>query len=222
MIKLSYLLFLLLMFTSCGTDYSDNHENSSQSISSDLYSSIEIKNSSLDIGWGEEISQSVFDNFSDPDLLPLQSIIIDTGDLSALGCENFNSLEIDQKKIFFIVFLGAVTELESDFNTNDETYDKYHKNTNIGFLQIDRHSAGRHAPNIASNFSDDDLKDPKVNLHVGVYILKNQISGKWRDDVRGRLFPEKTYYWEVLNQKHRSKFISSFKNNLDLLPFCEE
>jgi hypothetical protein len=226
--KFIYLSLSLMVLSSCGHRNSNKQSDSSQNISPDpLFSSpIERNNFSLDLnigGWSRDTTQSLFENFSDPDLQSLLSTNLDARELSILGCKNFNLLDVDQKKIFLIVFIAAIADLESDFDTNDETYDKYHKNINVGLLQIDIASAKRHAPGlIFSSFSNEDLKDQKLNLHIGAYILKNQISGKWREDARGRLFPNRTYYWEVLNQRNRFKFMKAFKNNLEFLTFCHE
>jgi hypothetical protein len=72
------------------------------------------------------------------------------------------------------------------------------------------------------DINDEDLKDSSINLNIGTFILRNQIQGKFRSDVKSRLFPLRSYYWEVLNLKKRSRVIASFKNNKANLPFCLE
>lgn len=222
-----YLSIILLSIASCGSKNKNHIEAFSTIVSADAtvdsLSAVEIKTSSFTTAWGPETTQTLFENLSAPELSLLFTSFISQKDLDYLNCTNFNSLPIDHKKIFYIVFMAAIAERESSFDPEEETYDYKHKNTNIGLLQIDRESARRHAPEIVEiDITDENLKERNTNLLIGAFILKNQINGKWRPSIQGRLFPENSYYWEVLNYKYRGRVLESFNNNKFNLPFCKD
>lgn len=211
-------LFICLIFIQNSFAEIDSSNNASD----DLEDIIIYKNSGQKI-WGEELTSIFFEKLSPPSLESLFTIPIASEDLELLGCSNFNTLTDDQKKAFYIVFFAAIAERESDFKADDETFDRGHFNTNIGLFQIDKNSAIRHAFKIVGkNVSKKDLKNPITNFMVGTYILKNQLEGNYREDTTGRLFPDKHFYWEVLGQRKREKFLKSFNNNRMNLPFCED
>lgn len=221
--KTILLISLLSLFVSCGKSNSTSSSGAIRIISSSFFDTFSIKKNSSQQGWDSSVSASLYESMKDPALVSLFDTIISEDDLKVLKCSNFNSLTIDEKSLFYIVFMSSITKLESGFDTNNMTYDPTHRNWNVGLLQIDRHSALRHAPEItASSVSDDDLKNEEFNLHIGLYILKNQINGKYRPEIRGKLLPSSSYYWEVLNASYRAKFLKAYFNNYDLLSFCQE
>ena len=69
------------------------------------------------------------------------------------------------------------------------------------------------------DINEEDLKDPHLNLHVGAYILKNQLTGKLISGAKDKIFT--VYYWEVLHAKYQQRVISSFLKFKSEVPFCE-
>jgi hypothetical protein len=214
---------ILILIASCGSGGSGAGGNGGNAIiDSAMLDSVEIRTSASELAWSSEVTKTLFNNLGDTSLQSLFTTTVNEDDAKLVGCSNFNILSQDQKKIFYIVFLAAIAERESDFDPKNETYDPAHGNVNIGLLQIDTESAKRHASEIVDDINDEDLKDSSINLNIGTFILRNQIQGKFRSDVKSRLFPLRSYYWEVLNLKKRSRVIASFKNNKANLPFCLE
>ena len=212
-----YLVFILLL-TSCGSDNKISPATQNAIVVNDAYwSSFSIRNTSNQEVLSPLINQNLFDELALSSLSSLFNSHLDVNDLQHLKCSNFNQLDTTQKKLFYVVFLASIAERESDFNPADQT------GSNIGLLQIDPASAVRHAREIVGDrVTINELSVPETNLSIGAFILKNQISGKWKPDVAGRLFPDDIYYWEVLNSKYRNRVIKSFLNNRSNLPFCNE
>ena len=213
---LIYALFLSLV--SCGSDNKNATDTQDQIVVNSAYwNTFTIRNTSNVEVFSPAINQSLYQELSLNSLSPLMNTNLELDDLKLLKCSNFNELNSTQKKLFYVVFLASIAERESDFDPTNET------GTNIGLLQIDRASAVRHASEIVGDqITKDELTDPETNLSVGSFILKNQISGKWKTAASGRLFPDEIYYWEVLNSKYRGRVIKSFLNNRNNLPFCLE
>jgi hypothetical protein len=180
--------------------------------------SLKIKPSSSNIQWEDKYTDYLYKTLSGPSFDPLLDQKIDEDDLKKINCPQFNELDKDQKKKFYIVYLAAIAEASSDYNTNDETYSRFDKTTNYGLLQIDPESAKRHAGSIVINdIGKDELTNYVPNLQVGAYILKHQIAGKI---ATGRLFPDKTYYWPTLKNSQK-RILNTFKSNSENLPFCK-
>jgi len=180
--------------------------------------SLEIKPSSSNIPWEDKYSDFLFKTLSGPSFDPLLDQKIDEEDLKKINCPQFNELDKDQKKKFYIVFLAAIAEASSDYNTNDETYSPSDKSTNYGLLQIDPESAKRHAGSVViKDIGKDELTNYVPNLQVGAYILKHQIAGKI---ATGRLFPKNVYYWPTLKNS-QSRILKTFAQNSSNLPFCK-
>lgn len=178
---------------------------------------IKIKKLNGSEGWSEEVTQNLYKSLSEESIASLFDQFIDESNLAELGCTNYNSLSLYEKKLFYIVFFAAIAERESDFNPRDIT------KKNIGLLQIDINSAYRHAGDEASNIqSIADLMNPNENLRIGTHILRNQVQGKWIPEVRGKLLTGRNYYWEVLNDNFKARVVKSFMNNRFNLPFCQE
>jgi len=221
--KILAILLTLSLFVSCGRSNSASNNGAIRIISSSFFDTFSIKKNSSQQGWDSSVSASLYENMKVPALVSLFEIQIDNDDLKSLKCSNFNSLSTEEKSLFYIVFISSIAKLESGFDPSNMTYDPTHRNWNVGLLQIDKHSAIRHAPEIAdSSITDEDLKGEELNLHVGLYILKNQLNGKFRPEIKGKLLPNSSYYWEVLNSSFRSRFLKAYYNNYDLLTFCQE
>jgi hypothetical protein len=220
--KLLFVAFVLLFLASCEKSSSAPEGKGIKNISSGFFDTLSIKQNSSQQGWDSSTSEILYENMKDPVLVPLFNTDLKQEDLSILKCTNFNSLNNDEKSIFYIVFLAAIAKLESDFDSNNMTYDLVHKNWNVGLLQIDRGSAIRHAPEIVNQrISDNELKESNRNLYIGLYILKNQVSGKYKNGIMGELLPNKAYYWQVLNSSFRARFLKAYFNNYNYLTFCE-
>ncbi len=221
--KLLIYLTISLIMVSCGKNNSNyiSHIDALTSNQADeSNSSIEISNSSSNITWDHSYTLTLSEVLSDPVFLPMLRTNIDPEDLKELDCINFNIKSTEQRKQFYIVLIAAIAEAESDFDTNNETYNRFDSTNNIGLLQIDKASSYRHAPHIGL-VSNSDLKKAEINLEAGAYILKNQVMGGIggnRPDLRGRLFTNTSYYWAVL--KHNIRVKKNFKINMEKSNFC--
>ncbi len=210
------LLFVIMsMFIlSCGKD-----DGETSNLSASDYHSIEslkISNSSKKISWKTSWNFALADVLSSPDLSRVFDQEIYESDLNLLGCTNYNQLSSIEKKIFLIIFLSAISEAESDFEYDNETYNRADSTLNIGLLQIDVASAKRHSGVKYSVYKDSDLKNPVINLKVGAHILKNQlVISKYK----GRLFPPRTYYWQVLTE-NKKRILKNINLNRKNIVFC--
>lgn len=172
---------------------------------------LNILPSSSRIVWEKNYNEVLNDLFSDSTFKRMFETEINSNDLKRVNCPQFNKLTFERKKLFFTVFMAAISEAESDFENDQETWNRSDRTMNIGLLQIDHASADRHAGAFFNrNFTDDDLKDPEWNLKAGAFILKNQITSP---RTLGRLFPPNVYYWEVLLGESK-RVIKNIKTNL--------
>lgn len=213
--KIIVLIIIAFSIVSCGADHSEV-STVSQREAEEVSYQLKIKKLNGSIGWNENVTLKLYQDLSENSISSLFDQEIDQQNLDELGCSNFNSLPIYEKKLFYIVFLAAIAERESDFNPRDIT------NSNIGILQIDLSSAYRHAGADAANIKTiSDLMNVNENLRIGTHILKNQVNGKWAPDIAGKLLTGRNYYWEVLNNNFKYRVIKSFMNNRFNLPFCQ-
>lgn len=217
--KIAYKNILLLIFvlivSSCGkSDEASVETNSNLSVSVEK---VKIRPSSNGFPWKKSYSVVLNNLFSEPVFDEFFEAQISKLDLIKIGCPRFNELDIQSKKVFYIIFLAAIAEAESDFEVAQRTYNPGDGTMNIGMLQIDPASANRHASSyFRRTFSERDLTDPEVNLMVGAFILKNQITGKVATD---RLFPDRSYYWQVLSGS-RSRVLRNLQANLIPTGLC--
>ena len=217
--KIFLLLSLLVFFSSCGLDSTANSSPLLNYISSSEYSSIDsikISKSSKKISWGKDWSFALAEVLSTPDFNQVLDIEIAKTDLDLVGCSNYNQLSSIEKKIFLIIFISAISEAESDFQIANETYNPGDSTMNIGLLQIDIASAKRHSGVKYSIKSNEDLKNPSINLKVGAHIFKNQIV---KSKHKGRLFPAQTYYWQVLSGS-KVRLMKNINLNRENISFC--
>ena len=213
------IFILLLCLSACGNssgpapliDPQTDHKNDEQN-------AFTIRKLNGKPGWDNQINYLLAEELDQSRYANIFNIDFDATDLSLLGCSNYNELSLNEKKLFIIVFLAAIAERESDFDPNNMTYDPSHKNWNIGLLQIDTRSALRHAN---AELTEAQLKDSFINLKIGISIFQNQITGKYRQELNGKLFTGKSFYWEVLNDTYKHRVIKSFLNNRSNLPFCQ-
>ncbi len=177
--------------------------------------SLKIKNSSSGLPWRNEYTYMLREFLSEPGFESIYKVAINPDDLALIGCSNFNQLNGHYKKIFFIVYLAAIAEAESDFRSELMTINPGDNTLNIGLLQIDYVAANNHSYGHLGNLDSEDLKIPLTNLKAGAYILRNQIAGR---TAHSRLFPERTYYWQALTQKRR--VLKNIRANGHSLFFC--
>ncbi len=213
------LLILLSWLSACGNSHSTSSLiNPPADQKDDELKAFTIKKLNGKPGWKNQLNLQLNEELDQNRYANIFNIEFDATDLKLLGCTNYNELNYDEKKLFIIVFLAAIAERESDFDPNNMTYDPTHKNWNIGLMQIDTKSALRHAN---EELTEAQLKDSFTNLKVGISIFQNQITGKYRQELNGKLFTGKSFYWEVLNDTYKYRVIKSFLNNRSNLPFCE-
>ena len=138
---------------------------------------LNIAQSSSQIEWKNEYTDFLYKTLSGPSFDILLSQKIEPADLEKMNCTNFNELNNDEKKKFYIVYLAAISEASSDYDSKNESYSKSDKTTNYGLLQIDPQSAIRHAGSvIGKSVGKEELTNYETNLQVGAYILKHQIA----------------------------------------------
>lgn len=181
----------------------------------ELAEDLEITPSSSGLKWKESYTKVLLKVFEHEKIRPLFETKINDKDLKKIGCTNLNSLNIEEKKQFFVVYMAAIAEAESDYRTHITTINKGDWTTNVGMLQIDVDAARNHTKKILGDVSKGRLKDPHFNLKVGAFVLKNQIAGKIAN---GRLFPRRSYYWQVLTYPKR--FLNTIEKNRENIPFC--
>lgn len=214
---ISAFIFFSCFFILACVDHSSGPNSEVTQISEDIPSEFKILKMNGLEGWSFDVTSKLYLDLSNEDFLDVYDLILDEQSLIELGCINFNQLSVYEKKLFYIVFLAAIAERESNFNPYDVT------KKNIGLLQIDLNSAHRHAGREASHIkSNSDLMVASENLRIGTYILKNQLQGRWIPEVKGRLLTKRNYYWEVLNDEYKGRVIKSFHNNRANLPFCQD
>lgn len=213
------LVFILLSFlaASCGDTSSSSQSSAQVSELNILINDLKLKNSSRGLKWQERYSDAVVEALQMPENDGLFEAKILERDLNRLGCRNFNELSKQQKTIFYIVYMAAIAEAESDFRTALKTLNPSDMTTNVGMLQIDQRAANNHTKGALGIIDEQDLTNPETNLKAGVFILKNQVRGKI---AQNRLLTEKSYYWQVLT--YPTRLLKNIENNRSNLPFCRK
>lgn len=223
--KIIIFTIMFILFSACGKNTTATYELAEVpkvEKKEPLLTALEIRDSSKKIPWESSWTSALMDVLSSEDLRPLLDARISQEDLALIKCTNFNELSIENKKIFYIVFLAAISEAESDFETDNHTFNRSDKTMNIGLLQIDHASAIRHNGKMHGYYSKYQLEDPIMNLSIGTNILLNQVRGgikNNRPELKGRLFTEKSYYWSVLTRNVRVRN-NLVKNNHNIA-FCK-
>ncbi len=178
--------------------------------------SIKIRKSSHNLSWTENYSRALFQIWAHEKIAPLFETAIFQEDLDRLGCSNYNTLSLTNKKIFMTVYMAAIAEAESDFRASIVTTNPGDQTSNVGLLQIDVEAANAHTKKTLGNLVENDLLDPETNLQVGAFILRNQIRGKIAS---ARLLPAKSYYWQVLT--HPKRLFRNLSHNKKSISFCQ-
>lgn len=180
--------------------------------------------------WSSDWSNEIYNSLGEEHLSPLISgqLKIHQKDLEAINCPNFNKMNPDEKRKFWIVFMASVAKPESDYNPKT-VYPDYDGTDSTGLLQIDKHRANEHCvkPQGIERFTTEHMKDPKLNLRCGLQIMKHQLNGGIKGSMtslRGRLFTTdrgSPYYWSVLHGRKRQIVQNTFKAHAkSQLPFC--
>lgn len=207
--KFFVLILALLILISCGK----GHDTSSHSLSElevDRLQLPQIDNSTSGLEWKDTYSKAIVTEILKDENSSILNRSISTKDLDELGCPNLNNMNYEEKISFFIVYLSAIAEAESDFNNFSKS--KAPDNTiNVGLFQIDKNSAKRHGGIKYKDITNKELEIGEVNSTIAVNILRNQLR-----DRKNSLLPK--YYWEVLyGERGFKNFIRHFNNHLDQL-----
>lgn len=212
--NLSFLI-LLIVFISCGksNDAPGSNVPPSEDTGKLEVNSVRlphILNSSRGLPWIEDYSLAIVDELSKDENTIFFSKHMHDDDLKRLDCLNFNNMNKEEKLSFFIVYLSAIAEAESDFNNQSKS--RAPDNTiNVGLFQIDKKSALRHGGEKYRNISTSELENGEINSRIAVNILKNQFR-----DRSDRLFTR--YYWQVLySEKGLKNFMRHFNLHIDQL-----
>lgn len=204
------LLWLFILFTyACGRVQENTEANNF------FENKVEISPSSSKLPWKKSYSESIFESFNRPKIAEILNIELNQNDLDRLNCPFYNRFNENQKRWFWVVLMAAIAESESDFDNDNQTTTPGDRSVNIGLLQIDYRSANRHAKEDQQYFSADDLFLGEKNLLAGMYIMRHQLMILPQT---GRIFPENTYYWEVLS--HPKRLIKFFNAHLFQMPQC--
>jgi hypothetical protein len=134
-------------------------------------------------------------------------------------CPKYFQLPVETRKMFWVYFLSAMSELESGHNPELEYKEKFRNSYGYyvmsrGLLQLSDESARGYGCDISS---EADLHDPEVNLSCGVRILdrwigKDQriagkVNGKWQGAAR---------YWSVLRDKRKLEIIKGWTRECEI------
>lgn len=216
--KLISLFLLALVLCSCGASNSSSSPSAAIETGAILDAfQLKIRTSSNGLPWKNSYTNALNEIFSEFVLDGLFNANIEQEDLDIVGCSGLNNFNFEEKKLFYIAFIAAIAEAESDYEVAQETYNKSDRTMNIGLLQIDQASANRHGSKVFNrDFTSDDLKNPDLNLKIGALILKNQVTGS---AAHNRLLPSTAYYWQVLTGS-RIRFLKNIKMNLASLRSC--
>lgn len=217
--KCVILAISLFMIAGCGNSDSPSESVviSDEIIDGHQTVRLKIRPSSSGRPWKMSYGKALEALLSDPFFSEMYDAEIEKEDLALVDCLNFNELNYSSKKIFYIAFLAAIAEAESDFEAEQKTYNRADNTMNIGMLQIDRASANRHGADYFDRyFNEEDLKKPELNLMIGALILNNQITGRVATN---RLFPDRTYYWQVLSGS-KKRVLANLRLNIKPTGIC--
>lgn len=183
----------------------------------EIVEELAIPESSMGLEWKDSYTEALVEVFEHRDIQPIFDVTIHHEDLEKIGCVNYNELSKIEKMKFLVVYMSAIAEAESDYRTHITTLNPGDRTINVGMLQIDVNAARNHTKRALGEVSKDKLKDPHFNLKVGVFVFKNQVLGKI---ARGRFFPKRSYYWQVLTYPKR--LLKTMDKNRENINFCRE
>ena len=194
-----------------------NNDNNEQDDNDELCGKLKIKSKGTVESWKCSYTKALYSELSKPSFDNMFDIRINKDDLHDLMCPNYNKMNREEKQKFFIVYMAAIAKSESDFQPNDHYLEKDGTNS-LGMLAIDRKAANKATKNFGT-ITDQDLKDPEINLKVGTYILNNQLKNS---KYKGRLLTNdqnSAYYWSVIhNDDKQKKVIKDLNSNKSSLP----
>lgn len=167
--------------------------------------------------WQKEWSIKLV-NYLDETYLPELNVL--DKDLGRLNCRGYNSATIEERKMFWLVFMAAISSQESAFNPKTRYYEDALKEWSEGLFQLslsDRKPKGG-----CSLINAQSILTPRANIYCALEIMENQVLGSNRAQrPQGTLFPIRPYYWSVLTrQPAQQRVIEFFKRHLEELPFC--
>lgn len=212
-------LVLTIFLFSCSDDGVDQlssspYDNSNNPITSSAFFVVGDYNGNL---WKKEWTQFVYDSLEEQNS-GLLTNDINTGDLAAINCSNFNSLGRVQKKMFWALFMSSFSHYESSFNPNERYWESSMWKYSEGLFQLSTSDSSYYSD---CDVDSSNILDPKENIRCAVSILDVQVEGS-SSRAGGRLFPSSYFYWSVLtNSTSKNKVQSFFKQRVkELLPFC--
>ncbi|GAB4023691.1 MAG: hypothetical protein Fur0010_26900 [Bdellovibrio sp.] len=195
--------------------------------------------------WKDSWSRLIMKSLDHPHLQAMTNnyFTINQQDLNDLDCPYFNEASKEEKKQFWVLFLASIAVPESHFKT-ETSYREANGTVSRGILQIDQteyrrqcvrggpHPTALHDIAPGADVDRMSMHVPEYNLVCGLYILRNQLLGGWRND--GRLYNPHTKnrlflqgrtgsYWSVL-QTHKQQIVKNhFKAHaVSQLPFCNK
>jgi len=136
-------------------------------------------------------------------------------------CPNYSDLNVDEKTMFWISLLAAMTRYESFYDPDVFFQEGFNDSQgrpiiSRGLLQLSVESARGYGCPIPQA---EDLHDPKINLECGVKILdrwvgrdgliSGKVSGRWRGGAR---------YWAVLR---RASILAKIKAKTSSFEYCQ-
>jgi len=183
----------------------------------ELCRKLTIKSKESVESWKCSYTKALYSELSKASFDDMFKISLNKSDLADLSCPKYNKMNREEKQRFFIVYMAAIAKSESDFQPTDHYLEKDGTNS-LGMLAIDRTAANK-ATKAFGKITDQDLKNPEMNLKVGTYIMNNQLkSSKYK----GRLLTgdqNSAYYWSVIhNDDKQRKVIRDLNSNRSSLP----
>ncbi len=179
--------------------------------------------------WAKEWSSVLYRQLGEEKYQSLLSKDIDAADLAELGCPGLNNeSDLEKKKVFWIVFLSALTRSESAFNPRAGSIAPKGGHGNYGLLQFSKRTAREKC-----ELNDlHDIYNPTLHLQCGLKLLAWQLDGAptkhghfLRPDLRQQLFGKKIFLWGPLRQndkRGRALLVGWFKKHLNQLPYCAQ
>ncbi len=169
--------------------------------------------------WNHEWSKAIRSKILETSILDRK---IDQADLADLKCEPYNSLSVDEKLDFWVLFLASLSTSESGLNFKVRSKKYY------GLLQIHPNTAKKHC-GIKNGARA--LFDPIVNLSCGVSLLDWQLAGaivrgkQTRPDLENQIFGKNILLWGPLRERDflgRKRLYQYFLKHIDQIAACQQ
>jgi len=171
--------------------------------------------------WIKAIQTDIQDN----DLDELLTRKLDKKEVTKLKCSNYSSLNEEDRKKFWIIFMTGISAAECNYNPKC-FYAEPGTNDSYGLLQIDAPNSRAHGcvkrdgsrpkGGKEGRKQGGDMYNPEVNLRCGMYIVRNQLRRS------GELFYKKSY-WAVLREgrKGHLRFMRFINTNMHKVSGCK-